>query len=145
MLDNNPASPNFGKPLLGSNGSPLLNVFNLQGSPLGESPVFQGNVRVRYEFPLGQYKAFTQVSGQYYGASWSTIGTVDNYEMGGWAQFDAAAGVAKDNWNVQLFAQNIADRDASVYTNSAQFILTETPLRPRIAGREVRLQVLRGG
>jgi iron complex outermembrane receptor protein len=134
ILDNNPASPNFGKPLLGSNGSPLLNVFNLQGSPLGESPVFQGNVRVRYEFPLGEYKAFTQVSGQYYGASWSTIGTVDNYEMGGWAQFDAAAGVAKDNWNVQLFAQNIADRDASVYTNSAQFILTETPLRPRIAG-----------
>src|ERR1700679_3512973 len=47
----------------------------------------------------------SQVSGQYYGASWSTIGTVDNYEMGGWAQFDAAAGVAKDNWNVQLFAQ----------------------------------------
>ena len=62
--------------------------------------------------------------------------------MGGWAQFDAAAGVSKDNWNVQLFAQNMADRNASVYTNSAQFILTETPLRPRIAGREVRLQVL---
>jgi hypothetical protein len=33
-----------------------------------------------------------------------------------------------------LFAQNLANRNASVYTNSAQFILTEVPLRPRIAG-----------
>ena len=34
----------------------------------------------------------------------------------------------------RLFAQNIANRNASVYTNSAQFVITETPLRPRIAG-----------
>ncbi len=134
LLANNPASPNFGKPILGSNGVPLLNVFNTTGSPLGESPLFQGNLRVRYEFPLAEYRAFAQVGGQYYGASFSTIGTVDNYEMGGWASFDGAVGVAKDAWNVQFFAQNIANRDASIYTNSAQFILTETPLRPRIAG-----------
>jgi hypothetical protein len=54
--------------------------------------------------------------------------------MGGWASFDASAGFAKDAWNVQFFTQNLANRNASVYTNSAQFILTETPLRPRIAG-----------
>jgi iron complex outermembrane recepter protein len=128
--NNNPASPNFGKPIVIAHP----NVFGLQGSPLGESPLFQGNLRVRYEFPLLDYKAFTQVGAQYYGASWSTVGTVDNYEMGGWATFNAAVGVAKDAWNVQFFAENIANRDASLYTNSAQFILTETPLRPRIAG-----------
>ena len=134
IVNNNPTSANFGKPVLGADGLPIPNVFGLQGSPLGESPEIQANLRLRYEFPLGEYKAFSQVGGQYYGRSFSTVGTVDNYEMGGWATMDASVGVAKDAWNVQLFAQNLANRNASVYTNSAQFILTEVPLRPRIAG-----------
>ncbi len=124
-------------PALASNGQPLTsvpNVFGLQGTPLGESPLFQGNLRVRYEFPLGAYHAFTQAGGQYYGGSHSTIGTVDNYYMGGFATFDASAGFAKDAWNVEFFAQNLGNKIASTYTNSAQFIITETPLRPRIAG-----------
>jgi outer membrane receptor protein involved in Fe transport len=129
LINNNPASPNFGKPI-----TSIPNVYGLQGSPLGESPLFQGNLRVRYEFNVGDYKAFSQVGAQYYGGSYSTVGTVDNYYMGGWASFDASAGFAKDAWNVQFFTQNLANRNASVYTNSAQFILTETPLRPRIAG-----------
>jgi hypothetical protein len=91
-------------------------------------------MRVRYEYPIGEYRAFTQVGGVYYGGSQSTVGTVDNYYMGGYATFDASVGVAKDAWNVQFFTQNLANRDASTYTNSAQFILTQTPLRPRIAG-----------
>jgi outer membrane receptor protein involved in Fe transport len=134
LVNNNPASPNFGKPVLGSNGLPIPNVFGAQGSPLGESPEIQGNVRLRYEFPLGEYHAFGQIGGQYYGSSQSTVGTVNNYEMGGWATVDASVGASKDAWNVQFFVQNLTNRDASVYTNSAQFILTETPLRPRIAG-----------
>jgi len=133
LIDNNPASPGFGKPITIVE-DPSKNVFGLQGSPLGESPLLQGNVRARYEFAIGDYKAFTQVGGQYYGGSWSTVGTVDNYYMGGWATIDASAGFGKDAWNVQFFGQNLANRDASTYTNSAQFILTETPLRPRIAG-----------
>ena len=135
LLDNIPGSPNFGKPIVnGATGAPIPNVFGLAGSPLGESPLFQGNVRVRYEFPVGEFKAFAQGGAQYYGGSWSTVGTVDNYYMGGWTSFDASAGVAKDAWNVQFFSQNLGDKLASTYTNSAQFILTETPLRPRIAG-----------
>jgi outer membrane receptor protein involved in Fe transport len=129
LINNNPASPNFGKPI-----TSIPNVYGLRGSPLGESPLFQGNMRIRYEFPLGDYKAFGQAGAQYYGGSHSTVGTVDNYYMGGWTTFDAAAGVSKDAWNVQFFAQNLGNKIASVYTNSAQFILTETPLRPRIAG-----------
>jgi len=134
LSNNNPASPSFGKPVLGANGEPIPNVFGVQGSPLGESPEFQGNLRLRYEFAVGEYKAFSQIGGQYYGRSFSTVGTVDNYEMGGWATVDASVGASKDAWNVQFFAQNLMNRDASVYTNAAQFILTQVPLRPRIAG-----------
>jgi iron complex outermembrane receptor protein len=129
LINNNSASAAIGTPLTG-----VTNVFGASGSPLGESPLFQGNMRVRYDFPVLTYMAFGQVGGQYYGGSQSTVGTVNNYYMGGWASFDAAVGVSKDNWNVQAFAQNLLDRNASVYTNAAQFILTETPLRPRVAG-----------
>jgi iron complex outermembrane recepter protein len=129
LIDNNILSPNYGHPLQG-----IVNVFNTVGSPLGESPLFQGNVRVRYEFPFLQYHAFGQLGAQYYGGSWSTVGTVNNYYMGGWATVAASVGISKDNWNVQAFADNLLNRDASVYTNAAQFILQETPLRPRIAG-----------
>jgi iron complex outermembrane receptor protein len=67
LINNNPASPNFGKPI-----TSVENVFGLQGSPLGESPRLQGNARVRYEFPMFDYHAFGQVGGQYYGRSNST-------------------------------------------------------------------------
>jgi iron complex outermembrane receptor protein len=137
LLDNNPASPNYGKQLIdpkSTTGALLNNVFGLQGSPLGESPRLQGNARVRYEFPINDYHAFGQVGGQYYGRSNSSVGTVDNYVMPGYTTFDASAGVAKDAWNVQFFVQNLGNKVASTYTNSAQFIMTETVLRPRIAG-----------
>ena len=143
LVNNNPASPNFGKPLLGSNGH-RSNVFGLQGSPLGESPVFQGNMRVRYEFPLGDYKAFTPGRRPVLRRSVSTIGTVDNYDMGGWATFDAAAGVAKD-------ALERAVLRAEPCRQERQHLHELRPVHPdarRRCGREsrgqVRLQVLRG-
>ena len=129
LIDNVPGSGNFGKPITG-----VVNVFGLVGSPLAESPEFQGNIRVRDEFPVLKYQGFWQFGVQYYGGSWSTVGPVNNYYMGGWASIDAAVGISKDNWTVQAFGQNLADRNASLYTNAAQFILTETPMRPRVAG-----------
>ena len=129
LIDNVVGSSNYGKAITG-----VVNVFGLVGSPLAESPEFQGNIRVRDEFPILAYQGFWQFGVQYYGGSWSTVGPVNNYYMGGWASIDAAVGISKDNWTVQAFGQNLADRNASLYTNAAQFILTETPLRPRIAG-----------
>jgi len=132
LINNNPASPNFGAPI-----TSVPNVYGLQGSPLGESPRLQGNARARYEFPIMDYHAFAQVGAQYYGRSNSAVGSVDNYAMPGYTTFDAAAGVAKDAWNVQFFVQNAGNKVASTYTNSAQFIMTETVLRPRIAGVKI--------
>jgi iron complex outermembrane receptor protein len=129
LIDNVPGSANFGKAI-----TSVVNVFGVTGSPLAESPEFQGNIRVRDEFPVLQYQGFWQFGVQYYGGSWSAVGPVNNYYMGGWASIDAAVGISKDNWTVQAFGQNLADRNASLYTNAAQFILTETPMRPRVAG-----------
>lgn len=129
LTNNNPASPNFGKPI-----TSIPNVYGLPGSPLAESPLFQGNLRARYEFPVGDYNAFGQVGAQYSGGFFTGVGTVGNYYVPGYTTFDVAAGIAKDAWNVELFAQNVGNKLASTYTSTAQFITTETVLRPRIAG-----------
>jgi outer membrane receptor protein involved in Fe transport len=129
LVNNNPTSPNFGKPI-----TSIPNVFGLQGSPLAQSPLYQLNMRIRYEFPLGDYKAFTQAGGQYNASTWSNVTTVDNYYQSPFATFDASAGIAKDAWNVQFFSQNIGNKNASTYTSTAQFVQTQTVLRPRIAG-----------
>jgi outer membrane receptor protein involved in Fe transport len=107
------------------------------GSPLSQSPLFQGNIRIRYELPINSYHTFAQLAEQYYGGSWNTVQSVNRYYQGGWATLDGSIGVAKDNWNVQAFAQNLLNRNASLYTNAAQFIITETPLRPRVAGIKI--------
>jgi iron complex outermembrane receptor protein len=138
LSNNNPVSPGFGGPITnfvsGTTTTSLVNIYGATGSPLSQSPLFQGNVRARYEFPIASYHAFGQLAEQYYGGSWNTVQSVNRYYQGGWATLDGSIGVAKDNWNVQAFAQNLLNRNASVYTNAAQFIVTETPLRPRVAG-----------
>jgi outer membrane receptor protein involved in Fe transport len=48
--------------------------------------------------------------------------------------FDAAVGVAKDAWTVQFFGQNLADRNVSLFTSTSQFVVAETPNRPRVLG-----------
>jgi outer membrane receptor protein involved in Fe transport len=52
--------------------------------------------------------------------------------MPGYTTYDAAIGIAKDNWTAQITGNNIANSDASTNTSSGQFIKTEVPLRPRV-------------
>jgi len=51
--------------------------------------------------------------------------------------YDAAFGVAKDQWHVEAYGTNLGNSDASLYTTSAQFIKAEVPLRPRVLGVKV--------
>ena len=128
LIDNNTASPGYGKPLA------VTNVFGPAGTPLANAPELQANLRVRYDFTVGEYKSFAQVGGSHVGSSNSAVGTVDNYFQHGYTTYDLSAGFAKDAWNLQFFAQNLTNVNASTWTNSAQFVMTETALRPRIAG-----------
>jgi iron complex outermembrane receptor protein len=129
LINSNPASPNFGKPI-----TSVPNVYGLRGSPLAQAPLFQGNLRARYDWQVGEYKVFGQAAATYFGSDFSETGSVGNYANGGYATFDASAGFGKDNWNVEFFGQNLGNKDASTFTNTFQFIKTETVLRPRIAG-----------
>jgi outer membrane receptor protein involved in Fe transport len=50
---------------------------------------------------------------------------------------DAAVGVAKDAWNAQLYAENLANANTSLFTNADQYIVANTPMRPRIIGVKI--------
>jgi outer membrane receptor protein involved in Fe transport len=60
------------------------------------------------------------------------VTTLERYTMPGYTTYDAAFGVAKDNWTVQITGSNLTNSDASTNTSSAQFIKSEVPLRPRV-------------
>jgi len=48
--------------------------------------------------------------------------------------YDAWAGVDKGPWGVQIYAQNFTNVNTPTEINSAQFVLAETPIRPRVLG-----------
>jgi outer membrane receptor protein involved in Fe transport len=142
LVNNNPASPTFGQPI-----TTIANPYGPVGSPAANSPLFQGNVRARYEWMVNDYHTFAQVGATYQTSAFTQSGsnpslsaggavntTLLRFEMPAYATFDASVGVAKDAWNVQFFGQNLADKNASVYTSSAQFIETQVPIRPRVLG-----------
>jgi outer membrane receptor protein involved in Fe transport len=129
LINNNPLSPTFGQPI-----TAVSNPYGAVGSPLANSPLLQWNLRVRDEIPFGDYKGFWQVGAQHIGDSVSATGNVIAYDQPAYTTYDAALGVSKDAWNVQLIGQNLTSVNASAGTNAGQFVQTETVIRPRIAG-----------
>jgi outer membrane receptor protein involved in Fe transport len=123
--------------LIGINGRPITSIpnpYGSTGSPLAQSPPFEGNVRVRDEFMLGTYAASWQVAALHQAHSYSQTGNIVAYTQAPFTQYDASAGVSKDAWSAQLYGQNLTDTRADLYANSQQFVKAETVSRPRTVG-----------
>jgi outer membrane receptor protein involved in Fe transport len=133
---------------------PLVNPFGALGSTPAFSPKFEGDIRARYEWVLADdYKAHAQVSAQYISSMYNEPATYPSgssancspvpnttlcrYEMPGYGTVDAAIGIAKDKWSVELYGTNLADSHASVLTASEQFIKYEVPIRPRVVALKI--------
>jgi iron complex outermembrane receptor protein len=129
LINNNPLSATYGQPI-----TSVSNPYGAVGSPLANSPLLQWNLRIRDEIPFGDYKGFWQIGAQHIGDSLSATGNVVAFDQPAYTTYDAALGVSKDAWNVQLFGQNLTSVNASAGSNGGQFVQTETVLRPRIAG-----------
>ncbi|HWJ33881.1 MAG TPA: TonB-dependent receptor [Steroidobacteraceae bacterium] len=129
LINNNPTSPGYGQPL-----TSIPNPYGPINSPLANSPPVQFSFRVRDDIPLGDYHAFVQAGGQHIGNSYSATGNLNSYDQPGYTTYDAAAGVSKDAWNVQLFVQNLTDVNASTYTSANPQVEAQVVTRPRVAG-----------
>jgi iron complex outermembrane receptor protein len=118
----------------------LENPYGTIGTPLAQSPPFQGNLRVRYELPLGDYNAFVQGAAARRGSSLSTTDrlalendkkTHIDYVLPGFTTYDMSVGVAKDQWTAQIYGTNITDSRGAVFSTYAQRIKEDTVIRPR--------------
>jgi hypothetical protein len=96
---------------------------------------------------VNDYKPFVMVGANHIGAMYNQTDTaIDGntqtiptttllrYRQPGYTTYDASAGVAKDAWTAEIFASNLSNTNASVFTSSAQFIKSEVPIRPRVIG-----------
>ena len=121
------------------------NPFGATGTTPAFAPQFQGNIRARYEWAIGEYKPYASVSAQYTGSMYNQPATYTSgdgvvipgttllrYYQPAYATADIALGVTKGNWYAEIYSNNLFDSHASVFTSSAQFIKTSVPLRPRI-------------
>jgi iron complex outermembrane recepter protein len=151
LIDTNPDSVNFGKAITEKCSSPttctpINNLFGPPGGPSANSPPIQFNMRARYDWTVNDYNAFVQFGGQHTGHSYTQSGndpalsasgintTLLRFENPAYTTYDASLGVAKDAWTAHVYAQNLTNKETSLFTNTAQFVVAQTALRPRVIG-----------
>ena len=109
--------------------------------------MFQGNIRARYDWTFREYNLFAQVGFNYSSSSFTQTSnnpslssgssvntTLLRFENPPYGLVDASVGFSKDQWNVQFFGENLADRNVSLFTSTGQFVVAQTPSRPRVLG-----------
>jgi len=152
LIDNNPLSANYKLPItevcnyLGSNCVGVTNPYGPIGSPTANSPALQFSVRARYEWNVEGYTPFVQASANYHGSSYTQAGSNPTIAAAGittsrlrfedpaYTTYDASVGVAKDKWYANLYGENLSNSNAATFTSTDQFIVAQTPLRPRVIG-----------
>jgi outer membrane receptor protein involved in Fe transport len=128
------------------NGLPFTNPWGPLGSSLPFSPPAQFNVRARYDWNVDAFRPFVMASASHIT---SMHNTPENYPDGntpaqnpptgilkytipGYTTYDAALGISKDNWTVQLAGSNLTNVYGPTNISSAQYIKATIPLRPRV-------------
>ena len=156
LLNNNPNSPTFGQQItnacnsFGTGCAPVTNPFGPVGSPSADAPPLQFSLRGRYEWTIASYAPFVQVGASHTGHSFTQAGSNPTFAEAGavstgrlrfenpaYTTYDASCGVAKDAWIVSVFGENLSNSNASTFVSTDQFIVAQTPLRPRVLGLTV--------
>jgi hypothetical protein len=92
------------------------------------------NARIRYDWAVGDYALFAQAGAVHQAHMLTATGHVPAYDIPAYTSYDAAAGIGKDAWSVQFYAQNLSNLNTPLDIDSGEFVLTETPLHPRVLG-----------
>lgn len=139
LIANNPKSVNYGEPI-----TTIASPYGKVGSSLAQSPPFQANARLRYEWNVAEYLAFAQAGTVHTAHSLSQVGdapsiapagsTSQVFDQPGYTTYDAALGVGKGQWTAQFYGQNITDTRGKTFISDSQAIETETVIRPRVLG-----------
>jgi iron complex outermembrane recepter protein len=123
-------------------GQKLSNPAGTVGSPLAGAPPFQSRLRARYEVALSGYSAFVQIGAVHQSHSFATTdrlgldlqGNFVGYDLPPFTTYDAALGIGNGAWLVQLYAENLTDTRAQLYSNYSLNYKAITVNRPRTIG-----------
>ena len=152
-LANNPTPK--GQCITQINDVAYTNPYGVLGTSPAFSPPLMFNVRAKYDWLAGDFKAFawvganhvasmrnepasfpdgtlTQANGGCLDNTGAPTTTLCKYEIAGYTTWDAAIGLGKDNWTAQLAGSNLTNSDASTNISSGQFLQQNFPLRPRV-------------
>ncbi len=124
------------------------NPYGVNGTRPPFSPPWMFNVRARYDWAALSYNMFVSAGANHIASmrnepasfpdgtlppnSINPTTTLLRYEIPGYTTYDAAVGVARDNWSIQLNGSNLSNEYGPTNISSGQFIKSEIPLRPRV-------------
>jgi hypothetical protein len=153
LIANNPASVNHGKAITqvcnssGLDCTPVSNPFGPVGAPTADAPPIQFSLVGRYEWSFSGYTPFVQIGAAHNGHAFTQAGANPTlqagaaittsrlrFEIPAYSTYSASFGVAKDDWWVNVHGENLSNSDASTFISTDQFIVAQTPLRPRVIG-----------
>jgi outer membrane receptor protein involved in Fe transport len=158
LLNNNPDNPNVGQPIVytcggtyftpgctAANAPAVANVYGPKGSPTANAPPIQTSLRIRYDWEVNELKAYVQLGTSHVGHSFTQAGSNPplaadglittgriRFENPAYSTWGAAIGCARGDWNLSLVVENLTDSNKAVFTSTDQFIVAQTPLRPRV-------------
>jgi len=146
LVSNVPGNPTpLGQCITQVKGQPYTNPYGELGTRAPFSPAVEFNLRARYDWVFQSYNTWVSFGANHVGSMSNEPAsfpdgtlqvipttTLLRYTIPGYTTYDASLGAAKDNWTVQLQANNLSNSDAATNLSSGQFIKSEIPLRPRV-------------
>ena len=89
------------------------------GDELAFAPDFQGTLRARYEWDWGTSGLVAHVmpSISWSSEAFSDVITINRDRIDSWTMLNVSAGVTAENWNAELFINNLTDEQAEVSRN----------------------------
>jgi len=107
----------------------------LKGKDLAFAPHFQGNIRARYEWEVGDgLTAHVMPQFTYAGSSRSDILEFTATKVPKWTKIDLSAGVKGDHWSAEVFAENLNGSHGPLSATALNGPIRQVPLRPRTIG-----------
>jgi outer membrane receptor protein involved in Fe transport len=158
LINNNPDSAGFGQPITQNcpDGTPasctaVTNPYGPIDSPSANAPPIQFSLRARYEWAIAGYVPYVQFGATHSGHSFTQAGSNPSiadssgaittgrlrFENPAYTTYDASIGVSKDAWWLNAYGENLANSNKSVFVSTDQFIVAQTPLRPRVLGLQM--------
>ena len=126
---------------------PLQNALGALDATPAFSPKLEFNLRARYDWTVNDYKAFVMAAGSHVGEMANQPSSFQSgegvlvpnttwlrFQQPAYTTYDAAFGLAKDNWSAEVYGSNLSNSNASLFTSTAQYKETMVPLRPRVLG-----------